>query len=202
MTDHDKKRPVTEDTEEKGRALGEEEDDSRSTPGKDLAASAVIAGFALFVMVLALRMSSPGSVFTAPGLLPFLTGLSLLIMAIGLGIRSVGRGGVRDLFQRQGKGARKNFAETENLRTLLLIGIIILYVIVTNQIAFDLRFPAGFFAFHFSSYELLSIITLTLILRIFWRKTVLRCFLVSVCWTLALASIFRYGFHILLPGLG
>jgi hypothetical protein len=202
MTDRDKKRPVTEGTEEKGRALGEEEDDSRSTPCKDLAASAVIAGFALFVMVLALRMASPGSVFTAPGLLPFVTGLSLLIMAIGLGIRSVRRGGVRDLFQRQGKGVRKNFAETEKLRTLLLIGIIILYVIVTNQIGFDLRFPTGFFAFHFSSYELLSIICLTLILRIFWRSTLLRCFLVSVCWTLALASIFRYGFHILLPGLG
>ena len=202
MTDHGKKRLVTKGTGEKGRALGTKEDDGRSTPGKDLAASAVIAGFALFVMVLALRMSSPDTVFTAPGLLPFLTGLSLLIMAIGLGIRSVGRGGVRDLFQRQGKGVRTYLAETENRRTLLLIGIIILYVIVTNQIAFDLRFPTGFFVFHFSSYELLSIISLTLILRIFWRKTLLRCFLVSVCWTLALASIFRYGFHILLPGLG
>ncbi len=202
MTDHDKKRLATKGAEEKGNALGKKEDDSAFPPGKDLAASAVIAGFALFVMVLALRMPRPGTVFTAPGLLPFLTGLSLLIMAIGLGIRSVGRGGVRDLFQRQDKGVRKYLGETENLRTLLLIGIIILYVIVTNQIAFDRDLPIGFFVFHFSSYELVSIISLTLILKIFWRSTLLRCFLVSVCWTLALASVFRYGFHILLPGLG
>jgi hypothetical protein len=85
---------------------------------------------------------------------------------------------------------------------VLLIGIIILYVIVTQQIAFDLRFPTKFFAFSFSSYELISIITLTLILRIFWRATLVRCLLVSVFWIIALASVFRYAFHILLPGLG
>ena len=131
-----------------------------------------------------------------------LKGKRLLIMAGGLGLRSVRAGGAKSLQRGAGKLVRDYFADIENWRTLLLIGIIILYVIVTQQIAFDLRFPTKFFVFNFSSYELISIITLTLILRIFWRATLVRCLLVSTFWTIALASVFRYGFHILLPGLG
>lgn len=197
--DHEDNNPVTLGNEGKG---GSADKDKRSSPAKDLAASAGIAAFAVFVMLLALRMPNPGTVFTAPGLLPFLTGLALLIMAAGLGFRSVRAGGVKALLQGPGKSVRVYFADIENWRTLLVIGIIVIYVILTQQIAFDLRFPTKFFVFSFSSYELISIITLTLILRIFWRKTLVRCLLVSTLWIIALASVFRYGFHILLPGLG
>lgn len=196
------KSPVTPGSEGKGSSADQAGRDQRSTPAKDLAASAIIAAFSLFVMFIALRMPKPGTVFTAPGLLPFLTGLSLLIMAVGLGIRSIRAGGVRGLLKKPAKDVRHYFADVENLRALLLIGIIIIYVIVTEQITFDLRFPTGFFVFNFSSYELISIITLTLILRIFWCATLVRCFLVSAFWTIALASVFRYVFHILLPGAG
>jgi hypothetical protein len=193
---------MTQGVEEKEGSEGKGGSDNRTNPGKDLVASAAIALFALLVMIFALRLPNPGRPPTAPGLLPFFTGLALLIMAVGLGIRSVGAGRVKGLLQGSGKGLRGYFSDVENLRALLLIGIVILYVIVVNQIAFDLRLPTPFFVFQFSSYELISIITLTLILKIFWRATWLRCFLVSAFWTVALASVFRYGFHILLPGLG
>jgi len=196
------KSPVTPGNQGKGSSADKAGRDKRSTPAKDLAASAVIAAFAVFVMLIALRMPKPGTVYTAPGLLPFLTGLTLLIMAVGLGIRSIRAGGVRGLLQGPDKGVRDHFADIENLRALLLIGIIIIYVIVTEQITFDLRFPTDFFVFYFSSYELISIITLTLVLRIFWRAALVRCFLVSAFWAIALASVFRYAFHILLPGGG
>ena len=197
--DQEDKNPVTQGNAGKGSAAGK---DKRSSPAKDLAASAVIAAFAVFVMILALRMPNPGTIFTAPGLLPFLTGLALLMMAAGLGYRSVRASGAKELLQGPGKSVRTYFADIENWRTLLVIGIIVLYVVLTQQIAFDLRFPTKFFVFSFSSYELISIITLTLVLRIFWRKTLVRCLLVSTVWIIALASVFRYGFHILLPGLG
>ena len=197
------KSPETPGNQGKGNSAEIAGIDKRSTPARDLAASAVIAAFAIFVMLLALRMPNPGKVvFTAPGLLPFITGFTLLIMAVGLGIRSIRAGGARDLLQRRDKGVRDYFADIENLRTLLLIGIIIIYVIVTQYITFDLRLPTDFFVFYFSSYELISIITLTLILRIFWRAALVRCVLVSAFWTIALASVFRYAFHILLPGGG
>jgi hypothetical protein len=196
------KSPVTPGNQGKGSFADKAGRDKWSPPGKDLAASVVIAAFSVFVMLIALRMPNPGSVFTAPGLMPFLTGLTLLMMAVGLGIRSIRAGGMRDLLQGSGKGLRHHVADIENLRALLLIGIIIIYVIVTEQITFDLRFPTDFFVFYFSSYELISIITLTLVLRIFWRAALVRCFLVSAFWTIALASVFRYAFHILLPGGG
>jgi len=200
--DHEDNNPVTQGNEGEGSSADKADKDKRSTPAKDLAASAVIAVFAVFVMLLALRMPNPGTVYTAPGLLPFLTGLALLMMAAGLCIRSIRAGGFKALSQGPGKSVRGYFADIENWRTLLLIGIIILYVIVTQQITFDLRIPTKVFVFNFSSYELISIITLTLILRIYWRATWVRCLLVSAVWIIALASVFRYAFHILLPGLG
>ena len=57
------------------KASGEEEV-GRSNPGKDLIASAVIAVLSLLTMLLALRLPAPGDVSTAPGLLPFVTGLT------------------------------------------------------------------------------------------------------------------------------
>ena len=200
--DQQDKRPIREEVEEKVGSPPKGGADNRTNPRKDLIASAAIAAFALIVMFLALRMPNPGTPFTAPGLLPFFTGLALLIMAVGLGIRSVSAGGVKGLLQGRGKALQGYFSDVENLRALLLIGIIVLYVILVKLIAFDLRLPTPIFVFQFSSYELISIITLTLILKIFWRATWLRCFLVSAFWIVALASVFRYGFHILLPGLG
>ena len=66
-------------------------------------------------------------------------------MAAGLGISSIRADGVKALYKGPGKSVRDYFADIENWRTLLLIGIIILYVIVTQQIAFDLRFPTKWF---------------------------------------------------------
>ena len=153
-------------------------------------------------MFLAIRLQVPDSLFTAPGLLPFLTGLTLLLMALGLGIKAVRQGGAAAIRQRPYQGMRTYIADEENHRALLLVGIIVVYVILIELLAFDLRLPTPVFVIRFSSYELVSIVALTLILKLFWRGTVPRCFLVSAVWVIALASVFRYGFHILLPGSG
>jgi hypothetical protein len=178
-----------------------EESDARSSPGKDLAAATTIAVLSLLAMFLAMRLRVPKSVFTAPGLLPFFTGFTLLLMAVGLGIKAMREGGAR-VVQGPWRGLRNYGANEENRRVLLLIGIIIVYVILVDRVTFDLEVPTGVFDLRFSSYELISIVVLTLILRLFWRSTFLRCFLVSCLWVIALASVFRYGFHILLPGSG
>jgi hypothetical protein len=186
--------------EDKPVFVGEESDD-RSSPEKDLAAATTIAVLSLLAMFLATQLRAPDSIFTAPGLLPLFTGFTLLLMAVGLGIKAMREGGAR-VFQGPWKGIRNYCANEETRRVLLLIGIIIVYVILVDRVTFDLRVPTGVFDLRFSSYELLSIVVLTLILRLFWRSTLLRCFLVSGLWIIALASVFRYGFHILLPGSG
>ncbi len=62
------------------------------------------------------------------------------------------------------------------------------------------RYPTRLFVIWFSSYEAVSISILAVVLRIFWRALPWRCALVAVVFVIALASVFRYGFHILLPG--
>lgn len=182
-------------------ASGEEEG-GRSNPGKDLIASAVIAVLSLLTMLLALRLPAPGGVSTAPGLLPFVTGLTLFMMAVGLGVQAMRTRHASNRLQQVKKNVWRAILAEETRRVLLLLAIIIAYVVLVDRITFDLRLPIGGFDLRLSSYECISIVALTLILKYFWRGTFLRCGLIALVWIIALASVFRYGFHILLPGSG
>ncbi len=189
-------------TEESPSFVGEEESDERSTPAKNLGAAIVIAAISILAMALSLRMPNPTTIYTAPGLLPFLTGLSLLVMAAALGVMAVREGAAKGFFDSAIIAWHAFFRNEENTRTLFLIGIIFVYVLLVDIFAFDLEIPLGGFTFRFSGYETISVAVLTLILRIFWQAPVPKCFGVSFAVVVALASAFRYGFVILLPGLG
>ncbi len=175
---------------------------SKSNPGKDLIAAAAIAVLSLVAMLLAVRLQAPGRLSTAPGLLPFVTALTLFMMAMGLGVQAMRDRGATNRLQEMGKSVWHAVNTEETRWALLLMGIIIVYVVLVGRISFDLRLPAGGFDLRLSSYECASIVALTLILRYFWRGTLLRCGLIALVWMIALASVFRYGFHILLPGSG
>ncbi len=196
--------PPAERNEEGSAApLRREEGDERSTPRKDLLAAAAIGALSLFVMALSLWMPIPGgTLYSAPGLLPFLTGLTLLAMAFGLGLTAVRRGGGRGLLEDFGGGGRDFFSDVENRRLALLLGTILLYVILVDMVTFDLRIPLGLMGlvYRFSSFEFITIFILTFILRIFWRAPTLKCLLISLATATFLSAIFRYGFKVLLPG--
>jgi hypothetical protein len=181
---------------------GEENTGERTTPKKDLAAAIFLTGLSFMAMFYAWLLEIPDSIFTAPGLLPFFTGLSLLFMALGLGFSAIRQGATENYFQGGGTLVRDYFANIENRRTFLLIGIIFLWVIVVGQITFDFRFPTPIYVFRFSSYEAISIPMLIMILRIFWRASLARCSVVSIVMIIALATAFRDGFKILLPEAG
>ena len=198
----DEKSPARDDLggKETARFVGEEYADPGLSHRKDLVAAVCIAALSVFAMVLAVRMPNPGGPFTHPGLLPFLTGLTLLAMAAALGIPAARQGGVKTLFQGGGGAAARLFGHEEGRRTILLVAIIALYVLLTDVVTFDLRYPTRLFVFRFSSFEAVSIPILAAILLNFWRAPPWRCLLVSVVFVIALAAVFRYGFHILLPG--
>ncbi len=176
--------------------------DGRSPLSKDLIAAAAIAILSLVAMLLAVTLQAPGRLSTAPGLLPFVTALTLFMMAVGLGVQAMRDRSDTDRFQAMVKRVWQAIDTEETRRALLLMGIISVYVLLVDRISFDLRLPVGGFDFRFSSYEGISIVALTLILKYFWRGTLLRCGLIALVWMIALASVFRYGFHILLPGSG
>ena len=181
--------------------VGEEDVGARSTPGKDIAAAIAIGVFAMAAMYFALTMQVSDNVLTAAGLLPFLTALTLLAMAIGLAVKAFRAGGsladLRGLYAT----ARHAVGQQETRRALVLIATVVLYVVAVDQLAFELTIPTPAFVVAFSSYELISGIALTFLLKLFWGAAILRCLLVAFVWILILANIFRFGFNILLPGL-
>lgn len=181
--------------------IGEEEGGEDVTPRQNLIAAMIIAAIALLGMILALRLPVPQNFYSAPGLLPFLASLSLFGMAIGLGVIAVRDGGARDFLGRFAN-LRGFFEDVERRRTVLLYAIISGYVVLVDWIGFEWRMPIGDFELRFTGYELFSILALALILRIFWRAPVPHCFAVSGLMVIGLASVFRYAFRTLLPGLG
>jgi len=182
--------------------VGEEEVAEPVTARQNLIAAVVIGAIAVLAMILAARLEIPGRLVAAPGLLPFVVGFSLLLMAVALGVLAVRDGGARNLFDGLGN-ASDWLRDVERRRTVLLLGIIIAYVVLVDMVPFEWRMPLGVFEFRFSGYELFSTAALTLILWIFWRRPVFpHCLGVSFAMVMALAAVFRYGFRILLPGLG
>ena len=115
---------------------------------------------------------------------------------------AVRRGGAKDFLNSTRETWTLFFRDEENIRTLVLMGIVLVYVILVDIFSFDLEIPLGALTLRFSSYEFISILVLTGILRFFWRAGTPKCFAVSFSVIVALASAFRYGFEILLPGLG
>jgi len=179
--------------------VGEEGGDERSTPAKNLGAAVVIAVIAILAMFLALQLDSPDTVFTAPGLLPFVTGASLLVMAIYLGYLAIRDGGAENYAGRMRTAIAVYFGDTENRRGLLLMAIIVIYITLVGLIDFDLRLPTAIFTFQLSSYEVISVPAIALILWIFWRGPVWKCVVISLVTVEVLAWIFRYAFYILMP---
>ena len=181
--------------------VGEEGEDP-STPAMNMGVALFLAVFALAAIYFAWGLDIPGSIYTAPGLLPILTGITLLAMAAGLAKRALKAGASFQRFKDINPFAGTFFAHEENRRGLLLIAIITVYIFSIDLLGFDVRIPLTVFTFRFGSYELFSIIALFIILKIFWRARNLQCALVSIGWIMALASVFRYGFRVLLPGSG
>jgi len=200
MTDDDTARRDPDGMPPGDMEFADEEDTGRqATPGKDLASASVIGGLAIAAMAMSLRLDVPGDVLTAPGLLPFATSLTLLLMAIILGVTAVRAGGANDFTQVVRRAAGAYVASEDDRRSLLLVGIVIAYVVLVGTINFDLRLPTPVFVFRLSSYEVISIAVITSIMKLYWKAPFLRCFLVSLVTIETLAIIFRYGFGIIMP---
>ena len=200
MTEHDTTRSEATDTPaDNNEFSGEEDTAGLASPAKDFGSAVAIGALAIAVIVMSLRLDIPGSVVTAPGLLPFVTSLTLLCMAIALGVRGVRGGGARDFIGAFQCAGGSFIAEEEGRRSLLLLVMVVAYVLLVGLINFDLRFPTPVFVFQLSSYEVISIATVTLIMKLFWKAPVWRCLLISLITIEVLVAIFRYGFAIIMP---
>jgi len=183
-----------------GGFQGEEDLEGASTPQKDLAAACVIGALAIGAMIMAWQMPNPGrSVFTHPGLLPFITGLTLLAMSAGLATRALREGGATNLmsiFARPTDPDERHYARY----SWLLIALVITFVVAVDFVSFRIRIPIGGFEFKLSSFECVAIPLVTIILKLFWQRSWLRCLVTAAIAAMLLAAAFRWGFKIPMPG--
>lgn len=203
--DDRKAHPPADEPEDAASNLLSEEGGDAATPGRDLAAAGVVGVVAILAVILGLLMPNPEkNIFTAPGFMPILTGLSLLAMAIGLGAGALKRGGGSELNLSPAELLGRYFADYENQWALILMGLVVVYIVLLDWVTFIITVPLviGGFRLGFSSFEAVTIPMLAIALRIFWPKSFLQCLVVSAISTLVLAAAFRYGFRIPLPGSG
>lgn len=178
---------------------GEEILDSQITPAQDLGSACVIGALAILVMFFSVQLDSPGNIYTAPGLLPLVISLSLLLMAILLGFKSLQAGGAGSFTKAFKLAVKAYFSDEQERRSILLVTIVTVYVVLVDIISFNFRLPMPLFVFQLSAYEIISILVTTLILKLFWKASPIRCFIISLLTIEALANIFRFGFGILMP---
>jgi len=204
-----------------GAGAGEGPD--RAAAVKDLGASLVIAFFAALTVLFSTRLDVPGSISTAPGLFPVIIGSTLFAMATVLGWRAIRAGATLGAFGGlprrwanacraiglAGKTGGGKAAETggepgggeayEATCTAMLMAMVTAYVLLVGLINFEFGLPLGFFTARVSSYEVISVVMVAWILRLFWKAHPARCLIVALVSVEVLASIFRYGFGIPMP---
>lgn len=114
----------------------EEDIGDRMTPAKGLGAAYVIGLFALGALVLAALMPVIQMPYTAAGLLPGVTAITLFAMAISLGRRAIRMGakvGFKDKFF---AAIRTYFTSEEDMRTVGLFVFVGVYIIFLLELTF------------------------------------------------------------------
>jgi hypothetical protein len=179
--------------EEPQRVLSEEANAGYATPIMDMIAAGVIAAIALIMAVQSLRLPMPGGLITAPGLLPFLTSASLLIMAIILGF------GALDRRRTLPRALDRIEVPSDFARSMTLGGLVILYVLALQFVPVRTSVTVGSLRFVIGAFETVSVVAITGLLRLYWRARLWACLSVAVLWIAFLSVTFRIVFQTPLP---
>lgn len=188
MTSENQKQAVVFEGEEAGAGY--------ASPVLDLIAACFLVALSIIVTIASWWLPVPGDLLTAPGLLPFFTAISLLVMALILGVTAVKRKTTKSWFDENSVSLDKS----QTNRTLLLATLVGLYIMALQQLAFQYDFAVGNSFFSISAFEPVTITALAAIIHIYWRGPLWITTLVTVLWTLVLSLIFQKAFNLPLPG--
>lgn len=196
MTDNQTAQPSSSQydlAEDEPHVISEDPNAGMANPIMDLAAAGVVGAIALFMAIESLRLPVTSGIFTAAGLLPFLTAASLLVMSVLLGMSAMTR-------RRTMPRALDRFEIPEDFqRTLVLGGIVILYVLGLQVVPVHVGFNIGPLRFIVGAFETVSLVALTGLLKLYWRAPLWACFAVTLAWTAFLSIVFRMLFATPLP---
>lgn len=186
---------MTDRSEPQVQFEGEEAGAGLAPPILDLVATGVLIALAVIVMFASVALPVPGGLRTAPGLLPFLVGGSLLAMAIGLGISALRRHrmGIRTV-------AFLDRDMTTDLRTLALAVAVALYIAALQLLAFRYDIVVGGFRHTVTAFEPVTAVMLAAIIHVSWRGALWITAAISLSWVAVLSAVFQHVFKIPLPG--
>jgi hypothetical protein len=172
---------------------GEDPNAGFGTPVMDLAAAAVLMAIGIYVMIESLRLPAPGGLMTAPGLLPFLTAASLCLMALMLARLALMR-------RRMIDPSQDVFELPEDFRRSLALGaIVVVYAAGLQFLPIHMATIIAGLRLTVGAFEVVSIIVLTAILLLYWRRPLWACLAVALVWIALLNIVFRMVFGIPLP---
>jgi hypothetical protein len=168
--------------------LTEQEDSKEeSMAGTDFFSAIVLMGFSAGIFVWSLKMPRFAGWSSAPGLLPFLLGISTFFMSFGLLISSIkNQGHKKGMMKYRALSLSRFIREPKTKRSLGIILFTALYVFVLLD-----RIP----------FELAGFIYLMITLTVFWRKGGwVKIILLSLLVPFVTSGIFRGLFVVFLPG--
>ncbi|MEP1572292.1 hypothetical protein [Roseibium album] len=186
---------MSEHTHSDVKFEGEEAGTGYASPALDLIATLLLIMLSFAVMLGSLALPVPADLQTAPGLLPFIVAVSLLVMALGLGASAFGR-------WRQGVRmpvlAGRDIST--DLKSLVLAAAIAVYIAGLQYLAFRHDIVVGEFRHSITAFEPVTILALATIMRMSWTGALWIICCVSIVWTLLLSTVFQHVFNIPLPG--
>lgn len=181
------------DAGEERRVWSEDVNAGLATPVMDLIAAVVIGAIALWFTVASLMLPRPGGIVTAPGLLPFLTAGSLLVMAGMLAAMALRR------WRAAPQEAARLDLPADFRRSMLLGAILVVYVAALHFLPMKMATSVGSFRLVIGNFEVASLVVLTAVLFIFWRAPLWKCLTIVFCWIAFLSLVFRTVFEVQLP---
>jgi hypothetical protein len=173
--------------------LSEDPNAGLATPVMDLTAALVVAAICVWILIESLLLPVPAALITAPGLLPFLTAGSLLVMAGVLGAAALRR------WHTVPPETNRFELPAEFPRTLLLGAILVVYVAALQFLTISVPLSLAGKRLVVGNFEVASVIVLTTILRMFWGRALWMCLAVAAGWIAFLSLVFRLVFEIQLP---
>lgn len=176
---------------------GEEEGAGYAAPSVDMIAALLLIALAGWYTYEALNFRTPGGWKTGPGLVPAAAGISLMLMAVGLGVTAWRR---RGLVQPAVNPDTDEESISDPVRTGLLIGVIFVYLLAMDAITFGLRGYVGGYYLVVGAFEIATILCLCVLMKLFWNGPFWVIVAISVGWTAFLSLAFRNIFLISLPG--
>tara|TARA_B100000401_G_scaffold432937_1_gene370950 strand:+ start:747 stop:1301 length:555 start_codon:yes stop_codon:yes gene_type:complete len=177
----------------KSKFISEDEGAGLAAPLIDLISSCFIIIVSLWFIYESIKLKVPDQNFlTAPALLPIITSITLIMMLSIILIKSI---------------KKFNFIESKKLLKTInykknLISPLILLIYIFGLTNYNFSYELYIFNLELilGSFLIYTIITLTLLLHIYWGKKLILCLLVSVVWSLFLSITFVNFFNTPLPG--